>query len=388
MADESLEGIDLDEVREIQRFDPEYRRAHIGASEWPAICGLSPFRTPIDVWTSKVGGEEGDVSSEAIDLGRDLESGILTNLVRRIGVSLVRDRQVTHEHPTQRHLCATPDGELVDGDLAEIKVSGWFGRPASIMDWGEPGTDEVPEHVMAQVQAAMHVTRAARLASVSGLDGPARCHVGAFLPRRGVCIYTVAYDEDLARMLEERVDAFWRHVQTGEPPPPDASDGYLRHLAKRYPQPSKAKWIESDALTDALALDYRAAKDAAEAADKALTLARNRMCERIGDAEGIVGPWGRVRWGYVRGRAQLRIDRARDLLIASIGEERAEQIMRSCMVTTLDKAQLETAIRGAVTKTKTEASKLIEHASERGAGHRALKTEWNDNPKTEARHDD
>lgn len=60
---------------ELEQNSPEweqYRRTHIGASDSPIICGVSPFKSPYKLWREKVIGEK-DPSTPAMDEGHNLE---------------------------------------------------------------------------------------------------------------------------------------------------------------------------------------------------------------------------------------------------------------------------------------------------------------------------
>lgn len=109
------------------------RRTGIGASDAPAILGLSPWSSPRDVYLSKVSDTIADEQTEAMEMGHRLEPVIL---------SIVRDRHGnpdnqrhrylgkiepspgmlrSREHP---HLLASLDGVVVehDGTLAPINA--------------------------------------------------------------------------------------------------------------------------------------------------------------------------------------------------------------------------------------------------------------------------
>lgn len=62
-------------VLELNQNTPEweeFRRAHIGASDAPAICGIDPNRNQYKVWKEKVLGEK-CYETSAMRLGKELE---------------------------------------------------------------------------------------------------------------------------------------------------------------------------------------------------------------------------------------------------------------------------------------------------------------------------
>lgn len=61
---------------DLEQNSPEweqFRRTHIGASDSPIICGVSPFNTAYKLWREKVIGEKGP-SNRAMEEGHALES--------------------------------------------------------------------------------------------------------------------------------------------------------------------------------------------------------------------------------------------------------------------------------------------------------------------------
>lgn len=356
----------------IDRFSDEYRRTHLGASEWAAACGLSSYKAPIDLWAEKVGEADPFAGDAITALGQDLEVGIVANAARRLGIPVARTGQTIEMGPgALSFACATPDAWLVGGDLLQAKAPQNIGKASA--EWGDDGTDEIPEEYVVQVTGEMAVARG--WAKATGATPPERVHVAALLPREGmiaVGLFVVQWDPDLAAMLWERVRAFWRCVEEKRPPPLDASESYTRHLAKRYPKVSK-EIIESDAAMDAAAHDFIKAQADLEDAESRKTYARNRMQERIAGAYGIRGPWGSASWYGVRGDAVVDITKARALLVERMGTEGANAAIASCMTEpVIDRARLVEVVQR-LAPSKAEADRLVEACCTRGAGHRQFK---------------
>lgn len=374
----------------VDRYDPEFMRTHVGASEWPAILGESRFLAPIDLWQQKVDGKTEEVDAdrqEIMDLGNELEDGVRRNVARRLGVEIAKPDTI--EHPSEPYLCASPDGLVLsssahasEGDTVEIKVTG------RDEEWGEPGTDEVPRPVIVQVTGAMMVVRDRRAALATAVGKhswsaaslmvappPDRCHVAALLPERGrlgVRLYVVQYDAELAEMFASKVREFWRHVVERTPPPPDDSEAYDKYMGRRFPTTRKKDWLQPTALVDALALDCRNAKRAKEKAEADYRYARNSLEALIGSKYGVQQPWGSVTWHGVQGKAELRTERALVALTERVGQVRAIEMVRECQTLVLEKEKLAEKVR-ALTKTKKEADALIEACSERAPGYRCFK---------------
>ncbi|MGN5479491.1 YqaJ viral recombinase family protein [Cupriavidus basilensis] len=88
-------------------------------------------------------------------------------------------------------------------------------------EWGEPGTDEVPEEYLLQCQHYMTV-----------LDYP-EWHLAACVGGNKLKTYIILRDTELEEMLIEQEHAFWQRVQSGERPDPDWQHDTTNDLLRR-----------------------------------------------------------------------------------------------------------------------------------------------------------
>lgn len=123
----------------------------IGGSDVAAILGLSKWRTPLDVYNSKVGEVSDEEDNASMEWGRRLGPVIRQAYSDKTGraVECLGHIFRSGEHP---FMIANVDGLCADRVL-EIKTS------RSGADWGEEGTDEIPEYYLTQVHHYMTVTR-------------------------------------------------------------------------------------------------------------------------------------------------------------------------------------------------------------------------------------
>lgn len=177
------------------------RRRGIGGSDVAPILGLSKWRTPLDVWRSKVEPVNDSEQSEPMYWGTVLESIILDEYERRTGRELLRGcNTVAHkEHP---FLIANLDGMTTCFRVVDAKTA----RTAD--GWGEPGSDEVPDDYALQMQHYMFVT-GAKVADLAVLIGGSDFR-----------IYTVEADAEIQAMICKASIDFWRLVETKTPPEP------------------------------------------------------------------------------------------------------------------------------------------------------------------------
>jgi len=131
----------------------EARQKHLGSSDLAAIMNLSPFANPLSVYLSKTQSLEDIKTSEAIRDGNLLEEPILKFLEMTIG-KLIRNQ---YRAKPDYHLGSNVDALVVDtSNPVEAKSSGVKGVVYG--DWGEEGTDQIPEHVIIQCHVHMICT--------------------------------------------------------------------------------------------------------------------------------------------------------------------------------------------------------------------------------------
>lgn len=200
------------------------RRTGIGGSDVAAILGLSPWRTPYQVWEDKTGRSEEQPETPALYWGRLLEDPIRQAYADRTGLTVTKpDRMFTsEEHP---FMLANLDGIASDGRIVEFKTT------SRADGWGEEGSDEIPDHYQTQVQHYM---------SVMGVE---RADVGVLIAGRDFRIYTVEADAELQQMLIEEEAKFWELVKTDTPPGVNCTTD----AARRWRTATANKFLSADA---------------------------------------------------------------------------------------------------------------------------------------------
>lgn len=177
-----------------------------GGSDVPSLLGCNPYRNIYDQWlvdTGRVVPE--DKPNLAMQIGNLAEPVVIGWMKDRLGPGRSNVNRVNHEYRLSVNLDVV---FRAGGEPGEIKTSGLAGGPPHPR-WGEEGTGEVPDHVIAQAHAAMIVT-----------DTDV-CHVGAWLGGRGLLYYLVERSADLAKAICEFVPYYWEHYVGGDNPPPD-----------------------------------------------------------------------------------------------------------------------------------------------------------------------
>jgi putative phage-type endonuclease len=262
----------------ISKEDLGDRTEYIGASDAPAILGVNQYRTAYDVWLEKTGRiPPVDLTgNKAAEAGIILEPSVLDFAEQHIG-KIKRKIEVPAEglgYPLIVHL----DGRTVDGqNPVEAKTSGLFSPLHS--DWGEEGTDEVPDFVAIQAQTQLIPTK------------KEVCHVPALLGGKGFVMYWLQKADELQQIINDRLGIFWNDHVLKDIPPPDSLPS-IDLAGKIFREPGSATEIKPVMLD--LYLETTAAE---KAASKFRNAAKAALLVALGDTEaGTIG--GAVRVTY------------------------------------------------------------------------------------------
>lgn len=230
------------------------RQSGIGSSDMPAILGISPWRSPVDVYLDKIGERPVSEVSAAMRVGLKLEPLIASEYVE-LTDSLLNENETFFRHPDHDWFITHPDRFVIDsnGDLdrlVELKSVG----PYMAHLWGEPGTDEVPEYYIVELQH--------RLEIIHEMFGIEYADIAAFF--RGPAetkIYTVKYDPELGKLMLDRAKTFWfDHVKKQQPPAMDGSPAATELLKRKFPRSEDIELKATPAVqlvVDTLKAGYR-----------------------------------------------------------------------------------------------------------------------------------
>src|SRR5262252_6985451 len=220
----------------LDEFTRAQRRRYLGSSDMAAIIGKDPWgRTAGDVFCEKTGRIANIRDTVPMALGSYLEPAILSWTEDQLETPLQRDQFVIHAGGI---LAANLDALAPHNRppaVVEAKSAGLIGRPHYLEEFGTPGTDEVPMHVMIQVQHQM-----ACLEQQPGIPPIAHAIVPALLIGRGFVLYRVEKHQGLVEALVEEGERFWHdHVEANMPPREAPSLRTLQRLL-RVTEPSVA----------------------------------------------------------------------------------------------------------------------------------------------------
>lgn len=251
----------------------------IGGSDVAAIRGQSNYKTAMDVWRRIVHGEPEQLAGLAAALGCAAEEPIIVDWCQRHNIDRATvERTVEIGMPNEPHLRGELDGLI--RSKREVLDSKLVLSPAVMKQWGQEGTDQMPDHILCQQAWYVMVGDFDHSVVIAAIAGQGRDYLYTRVP---------AYEA----MLLEDVRKFWRdYVLTKRPPPVQTVDDAL------YLAPANKSAVR--AATDAeckLVAEWRNLVAAGDKLDDELKLAKARVCEAIGESEGLwLGGQDRVTW--------------------------------------------------------------------------------------------
>lgn len=183
------------------------RENGIGASECAAVLGISPYCTPYELWLVKTGRmpKESILNESRVRLRHAHEQTIADEYAVQKGVKLQRVNRTIYHKKYPFMLCHLDRLVIGQRKIVECKSSmGWMKS-----SWGEVGTDNVPMDYIAQVQHQYACT------------GYSQADMAVLIDIDDFRIYPIERDESVIKMIEERIEHFWRfHVLEDNPPEP------------------------------------------------------------------------------------------------------------------------------------------------------------------------
>ncbi|ADG20360.1 phage-type endonuclease [Paraburkholderia atlantica] len=256
------------------------RQAGIGGSDVAAALGLSRYKTAFQLWAEKTGRLEPENLDdvERIRFGNLMEEIIAREYARRNDVKVQRRNSII-AHPKYPFMRANVD-RVVVGARRGLECKNVDGMAFRFGEWGEPGTDQVPDEYLLQCHHYMVV-----------LDYP-EWHLAACVGGNSLRTYIIERDAETEEMLIEQEHAFWQHVERDEAPSLDYEHATAEAMLKRmHPEtdgdeialpPSIAWWHAVKLDADEHIKRYEAISDGA----------KNHILEALGNAAAGTLPDG------------------------------------------------------------------------------------------------
>jgi len=254
----------------------------IGSSDAAVAVGISPYKSPLELWLEKTNRQPApDLSdNDAVFWGTTLEHIIANVYAERTGAK-VRKVNAVLQHPEYLFMLANLDRLVLhptDGNgILEVKTAGLHSAPF----WEEG----VPDSYQCQVLHQLAVT------------GKEWCDVAVLIGGQDFRIYRIIRDDAKIADLILREEQFWQCVVSDIPPAVDGSESSGKALASMYPS-DKGDVLDctEDPDMNKLFGEYWAYRQQRQAAEDQENLLKQRLQERLGFASGAVLDSGKVSW--------------------------------------------------------------------------------------------
>jgi putative phage-type endonuclease len=226
------------------------RKNFLGASDAPVVLGVSPWKTPYQLWQEKLGMRADSEDNQAMKYGRDTEEAARLSYEKYTG-NLMHPEVIFH--PSKKFMMATLDGLSPNGDMAvEIKCPGE-------QDHLLAKAGKVPEHYVPQLQHQLACLNINQLHYFSYRDG------------EGV-IVEVEKDDAFIEKLYSEEGQFWKCVLDLEAPEMTHRDYENFELSEEW-KDTATQWISLQKQLKAL-----------EEKEK---LFRNRLIKMAGETSAL-----------------------------------------------------------------------------------------------------
>ena len=266
----------------------EYRKTGIGGSDASVICGISRYKSPVELWMEKTEQMPPQEVGEAAYWGNQLEILVREEFTKRTGIP-VRKPSVILQSQEYPFMLANLDG------TCEHPVYGtciFEAKTASAYKAGE-WEDSIPDEYMIQIQHYMAVT------------GYAGAYIAVLIGGNTFRWKFVKRDEELIAMLTSLESDFWAHIQSETPPALDGSDASAKFLSERFPTSIPKSQIALPDEAGELLLQYDEACEQLKMLTEQKQRAENLLKQMMGDHE--IGTSGErvITWKSV---SQERLD--------------------------------------------------------------------------------
>ncbi len=195
------------------------RRKYIGGSDIATVLGISPWRSPVELYADKVKPPSEEPRRKRVFFrGERWEAAVaemLTTALEHEGHKVeIIGKNRRFVDATVPHFAAEIDFEVRLNDEPDItNVELKTVHPFKMRDWGDSGSDTLPVWYTAQAMWGLGVAPDARK----------RCIVAPLFGADELRIFEILRDDETIAAMRERALAFWtNHVMRQVPPLPTA----------------------------------------------------------------------------------------------------------------------------------------------------------------------
>lgn len=247
----------------------QYRKKGIGGSDVAAICGISKYKSPVEIWMEKTGQIDPVEAGEAAYWGTIMEPIIRQEFTLRTNLN-VKIVKAILKHPIYDFMLANLDGKINDPLVGDCIFEA---KTASIFKQDEWDNDRIPEEYMLQIQHYMAVT------------GYNRTFIAVLLGGNHFKYKMIDRDEELIGMIIKLERDFWFHVENNIPPEMDGSKASSELLNRLYPGNKNEVHIMLPDEAEKLITQYEIGKQKEKEASEIKDEAENKLKSMLGNTE-------------------------------------------------------------------------------------------------------
>lgn len=250
----------------------EFRRTGIGGSDVAAIAGKSKRRSPLDIYLSKIDEAYESPSTPHTHWGNRLESVIADEYEARESKKLLipTEQYRSKKHP---HMIATLD-RLIDGENAAVEIKTtdkWLA-----MEWGDEGTDIIPDQYLLQV---------AHYRIVNNLD---YIDIAVLIGGNDFRTYRYEKHSDLEHKVINIETNFWEnHILKRVPPTPTT----YKEAGSLWPVSDEKPFIANEEILNKLE-EYKRIDDLVKDLLTKKEDAQTYICNLMKEASVLLSPAG------------------------------------------------------------------------------------------------
>ncbi len=191
----------------------EFRRGGLGGSDAAVVCGLSPYRSKIELWADKTRRLPDQEDNEAMRIGRDLEDYVAKRFCEKTGKK-VRRHNAMYSHSDYGFIRANVDRDIIGENAGlECKTTSAFAK-------SDFESGEIPAYYYCQCCHYMNVM---------GYD---RMYLAVLVMGKGFYWFTIERNEDDCKALLDAEISFWNeHILPDVRPDPDGSESASRTIS-------------------------------------------------------------------------------------------------------------------------------------------------------------
>jgi len=242
------------------------RSTYLGGSDVAPILGISPWRTPLDVYLDKIQPrkEETDPGRlKVLNRGKRMEPYVIDLLAEETGLEIIR-RGERYLDPDLDFIAAEIDAEAATGENIEIKTV----SPFKAREWGEEQSDEILLHYAAQAMHGMMVT------------SREVCVFGVLIGGDDFRVYRIERDDVTIDAIRQKEIEFWSRIQARQAPEPSTVSDVFRLFGTK----DSGLAVEASESLQADVIALKSLKDDAKRLGAQIDLREERIKLHMADA--------------------------------------------------------------------------------------------------------